>query len=165
MPSEPTYLALEVVVACKQKTPRDGRSDGGNAAEDRFGLDGNLDVSIATDMIPAGPKTTYAVDIELTVSTDVEETASCIVGTGDKGVSVGEKLDGVNIGLVTSKSLYSLASSNVPELGKSIASARDEGVLICRIQADAHDVAKMVGELNLLCAGLDVPLHTGHVSG
>lgn len=80
-------------------------------------------------------------------------------------MSVREELDGVDVGLVTSKSLYSLASSNIPELGESIASARDEGVLICRVQADAHDIAKMVGELNLLCAGLDVPLHTGHVSG
>lgn len=107
---------------------------------------------------------TYAVDIELAVSADIEETASCIVGTGDKGVSIGEKLDGVDVGLVTSKSLYSLASANIPELGKSIASARDEGILICRVQADAHDIAKVVGELNLLCAGLNVPLHTGHVS-
>lgn len=80
-------------------------------------------------------------------------------------MSVGEELNGVDVGLVTRKSLYSLASSNIPELGECIASAGDEGVLICGVQADAHDIAEVVGKLNLLCACLDVPFHTGHVSG
>lgn len=32
------YLALEVVVTCKQQTPRNRRGHGGDAAKDGFGL-------------------------------------------------------------------------------------------------------------------------------
>lgn len=108
---------------------------------------------------------TYAVDVELSVGTDVEKTAGCIVGAGDKGVAIGEELDGVDVGLVTRKSLHSLASSDVPELSESVASTGDESVLICWVEADAHDIAEVVGEFDLLRAGLDIPLHTGHVAG
>lgn len=77
---------------------------------------------------------------------------------------IGEELDGIDVGLVTCKSLHSLASSNIPKLGESIASARDECVLVCWVKTDAHDIAKVVGEFDLLCSSLDVPFHTGHIS-
>ena len=78
---------------------------------------------------------------------------------------VGEELDGINVGLMPGERLNGLAGANVPELGESVASARDKGVLVCRVEADTHDVAKMVGELNHLGAGFDIPLHAGHITG
>lgn len=79
-------------------------------------------------------------------------------------MAVGEELDGVDIGLMASKGLHSLASANIPELGESIASTGDEGVLVGGVEADAHDIAEMVGKLGNLLARLDIPLHAGHVA-
>lgn len=76
---------------------------------------------------------TYTVYVELAVSADIKESAGSIVGASDKGVSVGEELDGVDVGLVAGKGLDGLAGADVPELGESIAGTRNEGVLVCRI--------------------------------
>lgn len=65
---------------------------------------------------------------------------------------------------MTSKSLDSLSGTDIPELGESIASTRDEGVLVGRVQANAHDIAKVVGELGDPLASLDIPANTGHVT-
>lgn len=103
--------------------------------------------------------------VQLAIGTDVEQAAGGIVGAGDEGVAIGEELDGVDVGLVAGKGLDGLAGADVPELGESIASTGDEGVLICGVDANAHDVAEVVGELGDLGASLDVPLHAGHVAG
>ena len=79
-------------------------------------------------------------------------------------MTIREELDGVDVGLVASEGLDSLTSTNIPELGESIASTRDESVLVGRVKADAHDVSEMVGELSDLLASLNIPLHTGHVT-
>ena len=79
-------------------------------------------------------------------------------------MAVGEELDGVDVGLVAGKCLDRLSGANVPELGKGIAGARDECVLVGRVEADAHDVAEVVGELGHLLTRLNVPLHTRHVA-
>jgi len=107
---------------------------------------------------------TYAINIQLSVSSDVKEPAGGIVGARDKGVAVGEELDGIDVGLVAGKGLDGLPGADVPELGESIAGTRDESVLICGIEADAHDIAQMVGKLDHLGSRLDIPLHACHVA-
>lgn len=65
---------------------------------------------------------------------------------------------------MASKGLDSLSGTDIPELSESIASTRDEGVLVGRVQANAHDIAKVIGELGDPLAGLDIPANTGHVT-
>lgn len=156
------YLALKVVVACEQESAGDGRSDRGNTTQDGFGLRwfvSNMASAWCISLV------TYTVDVELPVGTDIEKAAGCVVGAGDEGVAIGEELDGVDVGLVTCKSLHSLACSDVPKLGESVASTGDKSVLICWVEADAHHIAQVISELDLLRAGLDIPLHASHVAG
>lgn len=108
---------------------------------------------------------TYAVDVEFAVSTDIEKAAGSVVGARDKRMTVGEELDGVDIGLVAGKSLDCLPCSDIPQLGEGITSTRDKGVLVGRVQTDAHDIAEVVGELNHFGTGLNIPLHASHISG
>lgn len=79
-------------------------------------------------------------------------------------MAIGEELDGVDVGLVAGKSLDRLSGTDIPELGERVAGTGDEGVLVGGIQADAHDIAEMVGKLGDLLARLNVPFHAGHVT-
>lgn len=79
-------------------------------------------------------------------------------------MAVREELDSVDVGFVGSKGLDSLSSADIPELGESIASTGDEGVLVSRVETDAHDVAQVVGELSHLLTSLNIPLHASHVA-
>ena len=108
---------------------------------------------------------TYLVGVELTVGTDIEETAGGVVGTSSKGVSVGEELNCVDVGLVTGKCLHGLAGTDIPQLGEGVASTRNEDVLVGRVDADRHHVTQVVGKFGDLGSGLDVPEHTGHITG
>lgn len=108
---------------------------------------------------------THAIAVQLSVCADIEKSASSVVGTRYERVTIGEKLDGVDIGLVASECLYGLAGANIPKLGERIASTRHKGVLVCGVQTDAHYVAQVVGELNDLCPRLDIPLHACHIAG
>lgn len=45
------------------------------------------------------------------------------------------------------KGLCALLLSDIPDFGKGVASARNEHVIIDRIQAEAHDVAKVIGKV------------------
>ena len=108
---------------------------------------------------------TYAVDVEFTVSTNIEQSASSVIGAGYERMTVREELDGVDIGLVACKSLDRLTRSDIPQLGEGIAGTRNEGVLVCWVQADTHDITKVVGELDHFGASLNIPLHACHVSG
>ncbi|KAI6776702.1 hypothetical protein HG530_000647 [Fusarium avenaceum] len=107
---------------------------------------------------------TYPVKVEFAIRANIEETTSSIIRSGDEGVAVREELDSVDIRLVTSKGLDGLSGADIPELGERITSTRDKGVLVGRVEADAHDVAEMVGKLSNLLSCLDIPLHTGHVT-
>lgn len=80
-------------------------------------------------------------------------------------MTVGEELNSVDVGLMAGKCLNSLACSDVPELSEGIASTRYESVLVCRVQANAHYVAQMVGKLHNFGARLDIPFHAGHITG
>lgn len=63
----------------------------------------------------------YLVGVEFPIGTDIEETAGGVIGTGTEGVSVGEELNGVDIGFVTSKGLDSLAGTDIPKFSEGIA--------------------------------------------
>jgi hypothetical protein len=56
-------------------------------------------------------------------------------------------LDGVDVGVVSGKCLDTLLLTDIPQLGESIASTRDELVVIERVYAQAHDIAQVVCEL------------------
>lgn len=109
-------------------------------------------------------KLSYAVLIELSIGTDIKQTASSIIRTSDKGMAIWKELNRVDIRFVSRKGLNGLASSNIPELRKRITSTRDEGVLVGWIDANAHDVAQMIGELGDLSSSLDIPLHACHIT-
>ncbi len=128
----------------------------------RIDSDWDLGVSISGYLRPDGQ--TYAINVQLPVRTDIEKPAGSIVGAGYERVSVGEELDGVDVRLVAGEGLHRLACSDIPQLGKCITGARDEGVLVRGVQADTHDVAQMVGKLDRLGPGLNIPLHTSHVA-
>ena len=63
-----------------------------------------------------------------------------------------------------SKRLHTLLLSDIPELGESITSTRDELVVVERVDAQAHNVAKMIGKLVYLGASLEIPEHARHVA-
>jgi len=110
-------------------------------------------------------KRTYRVRVELTIRTDIEQTAGCVIGPSTEGIAIGEELNRVDIRLVASKGLHGLARADIPEFCESIAGAGDEDVLIGRVDADTHDVSEMVGELGDLGPGLDIPEHASHIAG
>jgi len=97
-------------------------------------------------------------------------------------------LDGVDVRVVATKGLDALASSDVPNLGGSVAGTRDEDVLVgVKRQANQtdppqkryflkkkiaqtmggipHDIASVVSELGGLHASLDIPEQASHVTG
>lgn len=80
-------------------------------------------------------------------------------------MAIREELDGVDVRLVAGKGLDGLTRPDIPHLGKSVASARDESVLVGRVEANAHDIAEVVGELGHFLASLNIPLHARHVAG
>lgn len=134
--------AFKVVVAGKEQTAGYRGGNRGDTAEDSLG----------------------AVEVELAIGANIKEAARGVVGTGNKGVAVGEELDGVDIGLVAGKGLDSLACANIPELGEGVAGTGNKRVLVGGVQANAHDIAKVVGELGDALASLNVPLDAGHVA-
>lgn len=99
----------------------------------------------------------YLVRVEFPVGANVKKTASGVVRARAKGIAVGEELDGVDIRLVTRKCLHRLPGADIPQLRKRVAGARDEDVLIGRVDADGHDITQVVGELRHLRPSLNIP--------
>ena len=106
----------------------------------------------------------YGVALKLAISPDIEEPARCVIGPSAKGITIGEELDGVDIGVVSSERLTALLLPNIPQLRKCVTSARHELIVVERIDAQAHDIAQVIGEFGDLLASLDIPKHTGHVT-
>ena len=79
-------------------------------------------------------------------------------------MAVRKELDGIDIGFVAGECLDGLPGADIPQLGESIAGPRNKSVLIGGVQADAHDVAQVVGKFDHFGARLDVPLHACHVA-
>ena len=107
----------------------------------------------------------YRVGLQLAVGANVEQTARGIIGAGTKGVAVGEELDGVDVRVVRRKGLHALLLADIPQLGEGIAGARDKLVVVERVYAQTHHVTQVVGKLVHLGARLQIPEHTGHVTG
>jgi len=135
-------IAVEVIVSGKEVSPRDREGDRGDSTED--GIVGVLH--------------------QISIGTNVKQSARGIVGSGSKSHSIGEEGDGVDVAVVSSEGLDALASPHVPQLGGGIASSRDEGVLVVGVDRQAHDVSIVVRELHHLDVGFDIPEDAGHVS-
>ena len=106
----------------------------------------------------------YCVCLQFAVGTDIKQTARRVVRASTECVAVREELDGVDVGVVGGKCLDTLLLTDVPQLSESIASTRDELVVVERVYAQAHDIAQVVCEFVHLGAGFQVPEHTGHVA-
>lgn len=63
------------------------------------------------------------------------------------------------------ESLHALLLTDIPQLSEGIAGAGDELVVVEGVDAQAHDIAEMVGKLVHLGACFQVPEHAGHVAG
>jgi len=108
---------------------------------------------------------TYGIALQFSVGADIEKTARSIVRTSTESVSVGEELNSVDVRIVGGEGLDTLLLSNVPELCEGIAGTGNELIVVERVDAQAHDIAEMVGEFLQLLASLNIPEHTGHVTG
>ena len=107
---------------------------------------------------------TYSVALQFSVGADIEKTARSVVGTSTESVSVGEELNGVDVRVVGGESLDTLLLSNVPKLCEGVASTGNELIVVEGVDAQAHDIAEMVGKLLQLLSSLNIPEHTGHVT-
>jgi len=108
---------------------------------------------------------TYSVTLKFAIRTNVKQSARRVVRASTESVSVGEELNRIDVGVVCRKGLAALLLTNVPQLGESIASTRHELVVVERVDAQAHDVAQVVGEFCDLLSSLNVPQHASHVTG
>lgn len=135
-------VAVVVIITGEQETTSLGEGNRGDTAQ-------NLVVSVSVD---------------LSVGTDVEETARRVIRTSDEGVAIGEALDGVNVRLVTGEGLDgSLTITVIPQLGGGITGARAEGVVAIP-DRDGHNVTVVAVEDSLGGAAIDVPDDAGGVT-
>ena len=65
---------------------------------------------------------------------------------------------------MSGKGLHTLLLPDIPELGEGVTGTGNELVVVERVDAQAHDIAKMVGEFGHLCACLDIPQNAGHIT-
>jgi len=103
--------------------------------------------------------------LELAIRTNIEEPARGIVRTGTESVSVGEELDGVDVGVVCCKGLAALLLTDIPQLSERIASTGHELVVVKRVDAQAHNIAQVVCEFCDFLSSLNVPKHASHITG
>lgn len=68
--------------------------------------------------------------------------------------------DGVDVAGVSREGLLAGSFPHVPQLGQGVAGSGDEGVLVGG-QSQGHAVSNVVGEDDLLLAGLQVPQAAG----
>jgi len=135
------HVAVEIVVSSEQVATADGERDGGDAAED----------------------VVVCVLHELAISADVEQAARCVVGARPECQPIGEVLYSIDIGFVPSKCLHAFARSEIPELGRCIASPRNEVVLIWG-DRHTHNIAIVVREFCELCSLFNVPQDARHIT-
>jgi hypothetical protein len=155
-----TYLALEIIITCKQESSRDREGNGCDTANWLR----NLVTGSAYWATYYSDYKSYLVRSKFAIGADVEKTARCVVRTSTKSVSVGEELNSVDVGVVGGEGLDTLLLADIPQLSKGVAGTRHELVVVERVDAQAHDIAEMVGKLVHLGARLEVPEHAGHVA-
>lgn len=134
-------VARIIIVPCEQDTTRNGESDRGDTAE-------NVVVGVC---------------VEFPVGSQIEQAARSVVRTRCESVTIGEELDRIDIALVASKRLYSLAGSNIPNLGNGVTGTRDKDVGV-GTERDAHHVTRVVVELGDAGTRVNVPQDTAHVA-
>lgn len=100
--------AVVVVVTGEKKAPRPGEGDRSDARHDAF-------VGVRGDAL---------------IRTDIEEAAREIVASGGEGVAGREGRNGVDVGLVALECLTTAAATNVPQFGRRVAGAGNEGLAI-----------------------------------
>lgn len=101
--------------------------------------------------------TTHRIALKFPVCANVKQPTRRIIGTCAKSVAIGEELNGVDIGVVSSKGLTALLLPNVPKLGECVAGARNKLVVIQWVYAQAHHISKVIRKLCDLLASLNVP--------
>jgi len=135
------HVAIEIVVAREEVAARDGKRDGGDAAED----------------------VVMGVLHELAVCTDVKETAARVVRPSSECQPIGEILYSVNIGFMSGEGLHAFSSTKIPKFGSGITSTRNEMVLVRR-NGNAHNITIVVREFGKLCSLFNIPQDASHVA-
>lgn len=135
------HVTVEVVITSQEQAPTFGEGHGRDAADD----------------------VVMGIHQQLLVGPQVKEAASGIVGASGESTAVWEKADGVDVRHVARERLPAQAVADVPQLGRGVARARNEGPHV-RAQRQAHDVARVAGECGRLLGGLDVPQRTSRIS-
>jgi len=135
-------VAVEIVVASKQKSTADAERNAGNTAQ-------NALVSVLH---------------ELSISADIEQSAARIVAASAEGHAVREERNRVDVALVSGECLSAFSSSHIPQFGSSIASTADKRVFVCWVDADTHDIAIVVVEFGNFATSLDIPQNTSHIT-
>lgn len=107
-------LARVVIITGEEVTTRDREGDRGDTDGDRF----------------------LCVHLQFSASADIEQARGRVVGTGGEGVSVGEEADSVDVALVSRERLRNLSTAEVPQLGSTVTSSRNERLSI-RGESDA----------------------------
>lgn len=65
---------------------------------------------------------------------------------------------------MSGEGLHTLLLADIPQLSEGVASARNELVVVERVDAQTHHVTQMVGKLVHLGASLQIPKHASHVT-
>jgi len=103
-----------------------------------------------------------AVDTEFLVGPDVKHPTSRVIRPSCKSISIREKHNWVYIALMAGECLNTVATTNIPQLSRSIASSRNEGLLVWG-EREWHDVPCVACKGGHLLPSLYVPQYAGHV--
>jgi len=134
-------VARPVVITTEEDAARDGERYGGDTAED----------------------VVVRESVQFTVRPNIEQSARSIIRAGSKGIAVREELHSIDVRFVASEGLRCTTAAYIPQLGRGIASTRDEDILV-GAEGQAHNVPGVVTELDHPHAGFDIPEHAGHVT-
>lgn len=80
-------------------------------------------------------------------------------------MTIGEELYSIDVCIVRRECLGAFLLPDVPDLGKGVASTRNEHVVIKWVNADAHNVAKVVRKVMDLLTAFDIPQDASHIAG
>lgn len=100
-------------------------------------------------------KSNVVLHLEVAISTKPH-----IISAGFVCVCVVPHSDGVDVAGVSREGLLAGSFPHVPQFGQGVAGSGDEGVLVGG-QSQGHAVSNVVGEDDLLLAGLQVPQAAG----
>ena len=102
--------------------------------------------------------------MQLPVGADIEKTARCIIGAGADGISVGKELHSIDVRVVGGEGLSAALLSDIPDLCEGVTSSRNKHVVVDGIDAQAHDIAQVIGKIMNLGPGVNIPEHASHVA-